>query len=105
MALLQEIRSRARDVLVPTFCSMVIAYFGYHLVQGERGLRAWIQVHHEIAVAQKILGQTDSERSRLETQVARLKPDRLDLDMLDEQARVMLNMAKPEDLVILEGPN
>jgi cell division protein FtsB len=105
MALLREIRNRARNVVAPTLCSMVIAYFGYHLVQGDRGLRAWIQVRHEIAVAEKTLGQTETERNAYETRVARLRPDQLDLDMLDEQARVILNMAKPEDLVILERPD
>jgi hypothetical protein len=33
-----------------------------------------------------------------------LRPDSLDLDILEERARILLNYAHPDDLVILNSP-
>jgi cell division protein FtsB len=40
-------------------------------------------------------------KRRLERRVALLRPESLDRDMLEERARAVLNLARPEDRVIL----
>ena len=40
--------------------------------------------------------------ARLERDVALLRPESLDPDMLDERARASLNLAHPDDLVMLK---
>ena len=75
-------------------------YFVYHAVQGDRGIVAWMQLNQQIRVADDELSKTDHERQEMEQRVALLSNTSLDLDMLEERARVMLNFAHPDDLVI-----
>lgn len=75
-------------------------YFVYHAVQGDRGIVAWMQLNQQIRVADTELDKTDTERQDMEQRVALLSNSSLDLDMLEERARVMLNFAHPDDLVI-----
>jgi cell division protein FtsB len=41
-------------------------------------------------------------RARLERDVALLRPESLDPDMLDERARAILNLVHPDDLIMLK---
>ena len=75
-------------------------YFVYHAVQGDRGIVAWMQLNQQIRVAEDELAKTDYERQEMEQRVALLSNTSLDLDMLEERARVMLNFAHRDDLVI-----
>jgi cell division protein FtsB len=77
-------------------------YFSYHLVHGERGYFAWRGIEQKIAVAEVKLEQQTAERTALENRVKRLRPESLDLDMLDERARVVLGFAKPDERVLIE---
>lgn len=75
-------------------------YFVYHAIQGDRGILAWMQINQQIKTAQAELATTDAERAAMEQRVALLSNTSLDLDMLEERARVMLNFSHPDDLVI-----
>ena len=75
-------------------------YFVYHAVQGDRGILAWMQINQQIKAAQAELTKTDDEREAMEQRVALLSNSSLDLDMLEERARIMLNFSHPDDLVI-----
>ena len=75
-------------------------YFVYHAVQGDRGIVAWMQLNQQIRVAEGELAKTDAERQEMEQRVALLSNTSLDLDMLEERARVMLNFSHPDDVVI-----
>ena len=89
----------------PMLGACLAGYFVYHAVQGDRGILAWMQVNQQIKVAQAELTKTDDERDAMEQRVALLSNSSLDLDMLEERARVMLNFADPNDLVIFNnGP-
>lgn len=100
MSLVHELRRRARKAAVPVVCACAMAYFGFHLVEGQRGLHAYGRLNAEIARAQAALAETSAERRRLERRVALLRSDGLDIDMLDEQARLMLGLVRPDELVI-----
>ena len=41
-------------------------------------------------------------KGRLERDVALLRPESLDPDMLDERARAILNLAHPDDLIMMK---
>lgn len=43
-----------------------------------------------------------SKKEVMERRVYLLRPDSLDLDMLEERARAVLNFAKPEEVIIFE---
>ncbi len=76
-------------------------YFGYHAVNGNRGLLASQQMEEALLVSEKQLAALKHERAGLERRVKRLRPDSLDPDLVDELARDMLSMAEPDDVIIL----
>jgi cell division protein FtsB len=100
MDLRRDIKRRLAQVAWPMLGACVAGYFVYHAVQGDRGIVAWMQLNQQIRVAEDELAKTDIERQEMEQRVALLSNSSLDLDMLEERARVMLNFAHPEDLVI-----
>lgn len=80
-------------------------YFGYHAVNGSRGLLASQQLNDELRAAEKRLAAVERERSSLERRVKRLRSDSLDPDLIDELARETLSMVEPDDMIILLEPD
>jgi cell division protein FtsB len=102
MILLHEMRKRARHIAGPVFAIAVFSYFAYHSVQGDRGLIAWLQLTQQVEIAQATLEKVSRERSALEHRARLLRPDNLDPDMLDERARQVLSVVRPDEVVILD---
>ena len=98
---LRSLRRRMQLIVGPLIGASAVAYFGYHIVQGDRGLLGWWHLRHEIAQSELILLQTDEIRASLERRVALLHPESLDRDLLEERARIMLNMGHQNETVIL----
>jgi cell division protein FtsB len=101
MGLLNELRIRARHVLLPAFGFSAVLYFAYHGVNGDRGLLAWRVLEQQVAIARAELDRTRGEREALEQRVKLLYSESLDPDMLDELARRLLNYGRPEEIIIL----
>jgi cell division protein FtsB len=76
-------------------------YFGYHALTGSRGLLAWRDLNAELASTRQDLESLRAERTALAQKVARLRPDGLDPDLIDELARRQLSLADPLDVIIL----
>ena len=104
MTTLREIRRRAHNVIGPFLGLTLVVYFGYHTVQGEHGLLAWWRVKQEIRQEEQTLSEVSAEKDRLDRRVRQLQPDHLDPDMLEERARVMLNMGRDDEVIILKSP-
>ena len=105
MAILNEIRVRARKILPTVLAASVVGYFGYHALHGERGFLAWRELKGDLVVARSVEAEIAEQRSRLERRTALLRADNLDPDLLEERARVLLGYGHPNDLVILHpGP-
>jgi len=103
MTALRDIRRRARGVIGPALGAVLASYFGYHMVQGQHGAIAYLQLKAEVAEVRQVLAETRRQRLALERQVALLRPDNLDPDMLEERARLMLNYVRPDEVVVLTG--
>jgi cell division protein FtsB len=101
MMLAREIRRRARQIALPVLGICLLGYFFYHFLHGERGLFAWLAIHREIDEAEKLAAETGAERAELERRVSLLGTRGIDLDMLDERVRAMLNYGHPDELVII----
>jgi cell division protein FtsB len=91
---------RPRQILAPIIFATVFGYFGYHLVNGERGLLAMVNLQREVLVAEQNLAEAETTRKIWERRVSALRNQSLDADMLDERARVLLNFARKDDVVI-----
>jgi cell division protein FtsB len=97
--------TNGRLALLLLVCLALIGYFSYHAVEGNHGL------HKRAALAEKIvrldaeLAALKLERLRIEHDVA-LMTDRVrtEPDLLDEQARGLLNRVGVGDIVVLR-PN
>jgi cell division protein FtsB len=90
-----------RHAVTPVLCLAAVIYFGYHAVQGDRGLVAWFRLTQQVARAETIVNTATDERHRLERMTRLLRPESLDADLLDERARHTLGFAKPAEVIIL----
>ncbi len=99
---LRELRRRARPIIAPFVCTLALVYFVYHGVQGERGLLAWVQRGGEVDVARAEVHRLAAERAALERRIRLLSPGSLDLDLLEERARILLNRGHPDDIILFE---
>jgi len=104
MALLYEIRRRARQVAPQVLFAGTLGYFAFHTVEGDRGLIAWAQLKEELARAQAEQAFVAEERAVLEHRVGLLRKEHLDPDMLDERARLLLNYGRADEFVVLLHP-
>ncbi len=96
-----SIRTGARQIAGPLIGVCSIVYFGFHVVHGDRGLLTYLQLKQGIADTQPVLDETRAKRELLAKRVRLLHPNNLDLDMLEERARIMLNYGYVDDVVIL----
>ena len=103
MSLLHEIRRRARFIIGPVLGVALVGYFAYHLVQGDRGMIAWMRLSQQVRDAQERLATVEGERQTLEHRVNLLRPEHIDGDMLDERARATLNLIGPNEIVIFNA--
>ena len=71
-------------------------------MKGDHGLNSYVKLSSELAKAEEVLRDRRAEREIIEHRTNLLRPDNLDLDILDERARVVLNLLNHSDRVILD---
>ncbi len=103
MDLLGEIRRRARHIVGPVAGITLFGYFAYHVVQGDRGLIAWLKLSQQVETAQLQYDETVARRTEFAHRVGLLQPQSLDPDLLEERARAVLGLAHPDDIIIMGG--
>lgn len=80
---------------------LVLFYLSFHSVSGERGLFAWFKETRRLESLNIELNAAVKEREVLETRIKHLSNASLDLDLLDERARIVLGYAGRDEAVIL----
>jgi cell division protein FtsB len=105
MQVSREFSRRLKSLAAQLLGACVAGYFIYHAVQGDRGILAWLRVNQQLEAAQVELAKSSADRAALEQRVALLNNSSLDLDMLEERARIMLNFSDPDDVVIFLPSN
>jgi cell division protein FtsB len=101
MSILYEYKKRARQLVGPILLACLISYFVYHTVHGDRGILTWVRLSQQIADAEATLKEEQTRHDALEHQVIRLRPDSLDPDLLEERARIMADMVRPDDVIVI----
>lgn len=76
-----------------------ILYLGAHAVTGRQGLVAYVDLQARERTLEHRVAALDSEHAELEARAARLRPATLDLDYLDERARISLAAGDTEEIV------
>lgn len=79
----------------------LVGYFSYHMVVGNHGLKAWSAVEQQLESSKIRLVSLQAQQNRLAHKVALLHPDSLCPDLLEEQARKILGVAGPHEIVVL----
>jgi cell division protein FtsB len=105
MIVLREIRRRGKVLIGPLLGMALTGYFAYHLVEGDRGLRAWVRLTQELRLAKEGLSAVSAERAELEHRVSHMRGDHVDPDLLDSQVRKTLDLARPDEVVIITPPD
>ena len=104
MSLGRTLRRQAHALLLPAILFLFAAYFGWQATQGSRGLHAYARRQKEEQVALAELAAAKADLGVWQRRVAALRGDHLDLDVLDERVRAMLNLSRPNDIIVPYGP-
>jgi cell division protein FtsB len=83
------------------FAALFIGYFAVNAFTGKHGLRAQANLDQQLATMQAELKHLKGEHAEWERRVSLLRSDRIDPDMLDEQARALIGYVDPRDLTLL----
>jgi cell division protein FtsB len=101
------VKTRLRSVLLPlalyAVSGLVAAYFVYHAQNGNRGLDTKRALKIQVAQLQLELDDLAVVRQDWERRVAMFRTESVDRDLLDEQARFVLNRLHRNDVVIMTG--
>ena len=97
---IREINLRARYIVGPLLGALAIVYFGYHVIQGDRGLITWIQKSQQIEITSNELVLLEEKYAVLYHRTSMLRPESLDLDLLDERVRSVLNKVREDEIIL-----
>ena len=75
-------------------------YFTFAAVQGDYGLFRRAEIEQKTRKLTAELTKTNAEIKQMENLTRRLSDRYLDLDLLDEQARRILGVIRPDEIVI-----
>jgi len=101
MSTRQRKRSFLGKLPLPLALVATLGYFGYHLVNGDLGMRAKRDIEAERVALATELHRLEGERKKLLTRVETLRPEGIDRDLADERARLQLNLANADEIVLM----
>ena len=96
MGLFSDLQNRLRNSGFWIFGALLMIYFAFHAINGDRGLLKYLYLRQEIAEAQKIAGHYNSQKLKLEEKVKHLSNSSLDLDLLEERCLLYTSDAADE---------
>lgn len=104
MILIREAKKRGRQIVVPIFAAVISGYFAFHAVFGDRGVLAYADLSEQVRDAQIRLAEAQSQREALQSDVHLLQRGSLDLNLLEERVRAVLNYVDEDDMLIQNPP-
>ena len=101
MSLLHRIPARAlSDAAFSLGALALVVYFAFIALQGNHGMARLATVNEDVRDLEVTLAGLRVERAELTNRTRRLSADFLDLDLLDERARHVLGLARPDEILI-----
>ncbi len=79
---------------------ILIVFFGFHTIAGERGLMARASLDRQIVATQEELALIHKQNRLMENRVRLLRAGAIDADMLAETARTELGLYSENDVII-----
>ena len=96
----QHRKRRTGALIVPVITAAFIAYFGFHAFHGEFGIYNKHRLDEQAAELKVQLAGIKAQREELEQRVQLLHDGTIEKDMLDEQARRSMNLAREDEVMI-----
>lgn len=96
-------KSPLRHFVIPCIAAASLAYFGFHGITGNLGLTSKAEYEQRLAGLEAELQSLSTARAMLETRTAALSDGSLQRDVIDEQARLALGLANPNELILLHN--
>lgn len=95
-------RNRSAVVVALHVTALVVmgGYFGFAAVQGDYGLFNRIQIEAENVTLRSKRDALQQELAQYQNLTRRLSEDYLDIELLDQQARQVLGLMHPSEIVI-----
>ncbi|SNZ07787.1 FtsB family cell division protein [Cohaesibacter gelatinilyticus] len=103
MATRQRKNSALRQMVLPFLFLLLIGYFVFHSLNGGYGAYALADMKLKVDVLEADLLALRQEREVQEHRIALFRRETLDPDMMDERARLYVNMAHPDEMVIFNN--
>jgi len=88
------------DVLTFFGCCALLAWFGWHGLEGPRGKDNYARLQAELAAREEALAQVTQKREAVEARVSLMRPESVDPDMASELVREMLGYEKLNSIVV-----
>ena len=104
MNVIKPLKQYAGQVVRPVLGTLVVAYIAYHAVQGDRGLLAYFTYNQEVNRAAATLQEVQQDRVKLAHRVSLLRPESRDLDLLEERARITLDLVREDEYIVFLPP-
>lgn len=99
----QHKQNPLRRVWMPLLAAAFLGYFGFHAFSGYYGIWSHDQLERDAIRLTAELDGLKAEHTALERRVIALRPEKLDADMVDLEARLALNRLRPDELLINLG--
>ncbi|HXY58036.1 MAG TPA: septum formation initiator family protein [Methylocystis sp.] len=82
---------------------LVIAYFLWQGVNGQRGLKAGEEYEQQLTRLRYELLLAKNERLQWERRISLMRGEEIDSDVLDEEAHALLGRVQKNEVVVLTG--
>ena len=102
---MHRLRALFRSLILPfaLYCvaGVVASYFVWHGVHGQRGLKTGEEYEQKLAQLRQERDLLRFQRMQWESRIALIKGEKIDADVLEEEARKRLGRVHKNDVVIL----
>ena len=102
MGIISYIASKCKNSGFLVLLMLLFSYFSYFAIKGDRGFFKYMYLQEKVAEGEKMQADYDKQYAELEEKVKLLSPNSLDLDLLDERARTVLNVIGEDEFILLD---
>ena len=93
-----------RSLLVTALLLAFQGYLGFNVIGGQFGITSQKQMRADIETLKAQSATLQAEMDSYKHKASLFDPASLDPDILTEKARALLQMAKPNDLIVMTDP-
>ena len=94
-------RGLPRQTTVLLLCLGLTTYFAYHAISGKHGLEARSRLVERSFIIERDTSALEVVRARLARDVAGLSHSNPDHDLIDEMARELFAVSRPDERIVL----